>query len=64
VKAAPSRRSAWLVRATLAVALVAATSPAWRVVLLDASPTLDDLLQLRCLGGRLASPRLAAGIKG
>jgi|KBSMisStandDraft_5_1062788.scaffolds.fasta_scaffold51333_2 hypothetical protein len=47
------RRSRWLVRMALAVALVAATSPAWRVLLLGADPTLDELLQLRCLGGPL-----------
>jgi hypothetical protein len=33
------------------VALLAATSPAWRVLLLGADPTLDELLQIRCRGG-------------
>ena len=42
-----------VVRVLLAVALVAATSPAWRVLMLGANPTLDELLQMRCLGGRL-----------
>jgi hypothetical protein len=31
-----------------AVALGAATAPAWRVVLLGAEPTLEQLLALRC----------------
>jgi hypothetical protein len=30
-------------------ALVLATYPAWRFWLLGVKPTLDDLLQLRCL---------------
>ena len=33
-----------------AVALGAATAPAWRVVLLGAEPTLEQLLALRCSG--------------
>jgi len=44
------RPSRWLVRTALVVALLAATSPAWRVLLLGADPTLDELLQLRCRG--------------
>ena len=32
----------------LAVALVAATSPVWRVLLLGSDATLDELMQLRC----------------
>jgi hypothetical protein len=47
-------RSRWLVRIAFMVAIVAATSPAWRVLLLGADPTLDELLQLRCLGGPAA----------
>jgi hypothetical protein len=44
-------RSAWPARIAFVVAIVAATSPAWRVLLLGADPTLDELLQLRCFGG-------------
>jgi len=44
-------RSRWLVRIAFVVAIVAATSPAWRMLLLGVDPTLDELLQLRCFGG-------------
>jgi hypothetical protein len=32
------------------LALIAATSPAWRLLLLGNNPTLDQLLQMRCFG--------------
>ena len=37
-----------LVAVALAAALAAATSPLWRVLMLGAKPTLDELMQLRC----------------
>ncbi len=33
----------------LAVGLVAATYPGWRVAMLGVQPTLEELLSLRCL---------------
>jgi hypothetical protein len=45
------RPSRWLIRLLFILAVVAATSPGWRALLLDADPTLDELLMLRCLGG-------------
>lgn len=36
----------WLV---LGIALVAATSPSWRGLVLGTRPTLEDLLSIRCL---------------
>ena len=44
IKAAPAR----VVYLLFALALVVATAPAWRFVVLGFNPTLDDLLQLRC----------------
>jgi hypothetical protein len=32
------------------LALIAATSPAWKLLLLGNNPTLDQLLQIRCIG--------------
>jgi hypothetical protein len=37
-----------LVAVALVIALVAATSPLWRVLMLGTEPTLDELMQLRC----------------
>lgn len=37
----------WLV---FGLALVLATEPVWRILLLGIHPTLDDLLGLRCFG--------------
>jgi hypothetical protein len=34
----------------LALGLVLATAPLWRLALFGFSPTLDDLLRLRCFG--------------
>ena len=36
----------------LVVGLVLATTPVWRFALLGFNPGLDDLLQLRCFGGK------------
>lgn len=44
-----------VVRACLAGLVIAATWPAWRLMLLGAAPTDDELLQLRC-GVRAAAP--------
>jgi hypothetical protein len=41
-------RSTVAIHLVFAVALVAATYPAWRYVVVGVSPTLDDLLQVRC----------------
>jgi hypothetical protein len=38
----------WAARAVLAALLGLATYPAWRVLWLGASPTLAELLTLRC----------------
>ena len=35
--------------AALGLGLALATMPVWRLLLLRSDPTLDDLLQLRCL---------------
>lgn len=43
--------------AVLAVALAAATYPAWRVLLLGKEATLEELLQLRCSSRGQAAPR-------
>jgi hypothetical protein len=53
---------AWIVRAVLVLALLGATSPAWRVLLLGAHPSVDELLQLRCFGGRI--PHAASPAQG
>lgn len=44
IRAAP----AGVVYFLLALALVVATAPVWRFLVLGFNPTLDDLLQLRC----------------
>jgi hypothetical protein len=45
--------------------LVAATSPAWRLMLLGAAPTEDELLQLRCgVRAAAAAPTLARAASG
>jgi hypothetical protein len=43
-----ARRPHVIARAVLVAALVLATWPAWRVLLLGDNPTLDELLQLIC----------------
>jgi hypothetical protein len=42
-------RSRWLVRVAFVVAVVAATSPAWRVLLLGALPTHHHHLHIPCI---------------
>lgn len=39
----------------LAVGLLAATAPVWRLPLLGFNPTLDELLQMRCFTGSNAA---------
>lgn len=41
------------VRLLFLLAAVAATSPAWRPLVFGISPTLDDLLRLRCFDPEL-----------
>jgi hypothetical protein len=56
-----------VVRACLVALLVAATSPAWRLLLLGAVPTEDELLQLRCgvrAAAVAAAPTLARAASG
>jgi hypothetical protein len=43
-----SRLKKYLPAAILAVALAAASWPAWRVWMLGDAPTIDELLQLAC----------------
>jgi hypothetical protein len=47
-----------LPRIAVAAMLVIATSPSWRLLLLGASPTADEILQLRCTAAQrwLAEP--------
>lgn len=49
-----SRRQETLAAALLALALVAATYPAWRVALMGRAPTRDELLRTLC--GKNAAP--------
>jgi hypothetical protein len=37
-----------LARASLALLIIAATWPSWRLLMLDSAPTDNELLQLRC----------------
>jgi hypothetical protein len=54
MRKADARRSRWLPRLVLALVLLLATWPAWRVLLLDSNPTVDELLSLICTArGRL-----------
>lgn len=48
----PGRRSSRVAPLILALVLVAATWPVWRVLLLGDAPTIDELSALRCIGRR------------
>ncbi len=37
-----------------AIGLILATSPIWRLWLLGFNPTLDEVLQISCFGGRIS----------
>ncbi len=55
----PSRWEPRLALLALLIGLAAATSPAWRVLMLGRAPTLDELLQIVCerpADGRRAWP--------
>jgi hypothetical protein len=44
----PQAGGKWLPGAVFALALVLATAPAWRVLMLGDRPTVDELLRLLC----------------
>ncbi|GJD53769.1 hypothetical protein OPKNFCMD_6547 [Methylobacterium crusticola] len=44
-------RSPLAIRLAFALAVLLATEPVWGLLAFGFSPTLDDLLALRCLGG-------------
>jgi hypothetical protein len=52
-----SRLAKWLPRLALALALLLATWPAWRVLTLGDSPTIDELLALICSTPAGSPPR-------
>jgi hypothetical protein len=48
VSARHPRPAKWLPRLALVLALLLATWPAWRVLMLGDDPTIDELLKLIC----------------